>query len=201
MTDIAWNFTGDTLRDWSPIPPIGHTLVYPGQIEMCEAGYHWSLTPWEALRYAPGSMLHKVRVGGSVIYKDDKGVSSERTILASLDATYLLQRFAADQALSVAHLWNMPEVVRECLTTLDPKKREKAAAVALAEEEAAWVAWVAWVAAAGVWRPEQAARAAALEAALVAERAEEELFDTSIEEAAADFNARVYAAFETDVSQ
>lgn len=139
MTDIAWHFTGTTLRDGSPIPPIGETLVFKGKIKMCARGYHWSRTPFQALQYAPGPLLHKVRVGGEVIEHDgdDKGVSSERTILATLDATYLLRRFAADQALSVAHLWKMPDVVRDYLTTLDEDKRAAA-------RETAWAA--AWAA-------------------------------------------------------
>ena len=126
MTDIAWHFTGSTLRDGSPIPPIGHTLVYQGRIRLCAAGYHWSRTPWQALLYAPGHLLHKVRVGGEIIEDSDKGVSSMRTILASIDATHLLRRFAADQALSVAHLWEMPDTVRDYLTTLDEGKRTAA---------------------------------------------------------------------------
>ena len=103
--NIAWHFTGSTLRDGSPIPAIGQTLIFPGKIEICSAGYHWSRRPSQALRYAPGPMLHRVSYGGRVAEQDDKGVSSERTILASIDATQLLRRFAADQALSVAHLW------------------------------------------------------------------------------------------------
>ena len=67
QADIAWHFTGDKLRDGSPIPPIGHTLVHTGEIEMCVSGYHWSRTPFQALQYAPGPLLHKVRVGGKIV--------------------------------------------------------------------------------------------------------------------------------------
>ncbi|MDQ5977974.1 MAG: hypothetical protein QG602_946 [Verrucomicrobiota bacterium] len=167
MTDIAWHFTGDKLRDGSPIPPIGHTLIHSGEIKMCVSGYHWSRTPFQALPYAPGPLLHKVRIGGTIREtKGDKGVSSERTIIATIDATQLLRRFAADQALSVAHLWPMPDVVREYLTGLDESKRDAAWAAARA---AAWAA--AWT----------AARAAARDAAMDAARA--------------DFNRRVAALF------
>lgn len=142
MTDIAWHFTGDKLRDGSPIPPIGHTLVHTGEIEMCVSGYHWSRTPFQALQYAPGPLLHKVRVGGKIVEAEgDKGVSSERTILATVDATQLLRRFAADQALSVAHLWPMPDVVREYLVDLDEAKRSAAWSDAWsAARSAAWSA-------------------------------------------------------------
>ena len=131
--NIAWHFTGSTLRDGSPIPAIGQTLIFPGKIEICKAGYHWSRRPSQALEYAPGPMLHKVNYGGDVAEQDDKGVSSERTILASIDSTQLLRRFAADQALSVAHLWDMPPIVRDYLTALDENKR--AAAWAAARDE------------------------------------------------------------------
>jgi hypothetical protein len=91
---------------------------------------------------------HRVRVGGEIIEEpDDKGVSTERTILASVDLTTVFRRFAADQALSVAHLWDMPAIVREYLTTLDEAKRgaaraaaDAAGAAAQAAADAAWVA-------------------------------------------------------------
>ena len=129
--NIAYHFTGDKLRDGSPIPAIGETLVFPRKIEICRAGYHWSEKPHQALQYAPGPMLHKVRYGGTIQRQEDKGCSSERTILATIDATHLLRRFAADQALSVAHLWDMPQVVRDYLTSLDEGLRAAA-------RDAAW---------------------------------------------------------------
>lgn len=200
MTDIAYHFTGDRLRDGSPIPPVGHALVYHGEIALCERGYHWSRTPWQALQYAPGNMLHRVRVGGTVIEEPgDKGVSSERTIIATIDATYLLRRFAADQALSVAHQWSMPDVVREYLTTLDESKRaaakdaaEDAAAAEVAVAAAAWATGDAARGAAG------AAMAAAEVAVAVAARAAARAAadaGAARDAAADDFNRRVEAAF------
>jgi len=154
MNNTAWHFTGNTLRDGSPIPAIGETLVFPGKVEMCGSGYHWSLKPSQALVYAPGATLHKVSFGGYVEIGDDKGVSSERTIIASIDATHLLRRFAADMALGVSHLWGMPEVVRDYLITLDESKRVVARVAArdaarVAARDDAWVAArdAAWVAA------------------------------------------------------
>ena len=156
---VAWHFTGNTLRDGSPIPAIGETLIYDGKIKLCESGYHWSLKPHQALRYAPGSRLHMVQYGGEVIMGDDKGVSSQRTILATIDAEHLMRRFATDQALSVAHLWDMPEVVKEYLTTLDGSKQAAAA-------DAAWAA--AWAAAGAALAVDEAAASAAAWASNVA---------------------------------
>jgi hypothetical protein len=148
MTNLAWHFTGDKLRDGSPIPDVGQKLIFKGDIEICSRGYHWSKKPYDALQYAPGSKLHLVEYGGIVQEQDDKGCSSERTILKSIDATTLLRRFAADQALSVAHLWDMPDVVREYLTTLDEKLRTAAAArAAAAAATAAGYAYAAALAA------------------------------------------------------
>mgnify|MGYP001334045528 CR=1 FL=1 len=179
MTYIAWHFTGDKLRDGSPIPPIGHTLVHTGEIEMCASGYHWSRTPFQALPYAPGPLLHKVRIGGTIRETEgDKGVSSERTILATIDATQLMRRFAADQALSVAHLWPMPDVVREYLVDLDEAKRSAAWSAAMsaswsaestAESAARSAAWsatnAAWSAASAAWSAARSAASAARSAA------------------------------------
>ena len=196
--NIAYHFTGTTLRDGSPIPPIGHKLVYPGKIAICSAGYHWSRQPFDALQYAPGPMLHKVVFGGDVQEHHDKGVSSERTILATIDATYFLRRFAADQALSVSHLWPMPDAVREYLTGLDESKRAaardaaRAAAWDAARDAARAAAWAAaeaaaWAAARAAAR--DAARAAAWDAARDAARAAAEAA------AKKEFNTRVEAAF------
>ncbi len=210
MDNTAWHFTGNTLRDGSPIPAIGETLVFPHKVKMCASGYHWSLKPHQALRYAPGVILHKVNFGGYVKIGDDKGVSSERTIIASIDATHLLRRFAADQALSVSHLWDMPEVVRDYLTTLDESKRDAARNAAWdaarnAAWDAAYAAWdavrnAAWDAA---WESARAAaRAAVWDAARAAARAAakaaawDAAMGAAMGAAMQEFDNRVYAAFE-----
>jgi len=124
------------LRDGRPVPAIGEKLVHKGPVEICCSGLHASLHPFDALRCAPGPMLHKVECSEPIESHWDKFVCRERTILATIDATYLLRRFAADQALSVAHLWDMPDVVRDYLETLDERKQAAArdAAVAAARD-------------------------------------------------------------------
>lgn len=123
MTDrelVGYHFTGDTLRDGSPIPPIGEKLVYDGEIEICDSGLHWSEHPFDALRHAPGKWLHLVECSEPVARQEGKCVSRERTILKTLDTENLCLRFAADQALSVAHLWDMPrEVYRYLIAIID----------------------------------------------------------------------------------
>jgi hypothetical protein len=206
ITDIAYHFTNNTLRDGRPVPAIGETLRHEGKLVICKRGLHWSRDPFDALRYAPGPYLHRVRVGGQIVEQDDKGASTERTILATIDATHLMRRFAADQALSVAHLWNMPQIVRDYLTTLDDTKRAAArAAAAEAAARAAAEAAAAWTAVdAAAWDPRDAALDAARAAryavwdaarAAAARAARAAALDAARATARADFNSRVVRAF------
>jgi hypothetical protein len=149
----AWHFVGDTLRDGRPVPADGVKLVHDGQLIICGSGLHASLRPAHALEYAPGSTLCLVECGGEIIHQSDKLVCSERTIIARMDATELLRYFARQQALSVVHLWDAPDVVLDYLMGDD--------AAWAAARGAAWDA--AWDAARGAaW---DAARAAARDAA------------------------------------
>ena len=151
---LAWHFTSDALRDGTPVPAIGVPLKHKGKLIICEAGLHASIDPIDALQYAPGPMLHRVACGGRIIHQDDKLVCSKRVIVASIDATDLLRSFARAEALTVAHLWDMPAAVREYLET---GREDLSAAASAAAWDAAWdAAWApAWAAA---WAPAWAAR-------------------------------------------
>ena len=195
----AYHFTGSTLRDGRPVPAVGETLVHEGPIEWCQSGLYASRTAWDALRYAPDATLHRVLCEDIEREDGDKLVCRRRTIVATIDATHLLRRFAADQALSVAHLWDMPDVVRDYLMTLDEDKRaaSEATAWATAWHAARATAWAASEAAA--WAAsEAAARAAARAAAWAAAAwaaAAWAAEDAHLTKAATDFNERVNAAF------
>ncbi len=154
----AWHFVADTLRDGSPIPDDGITLVHTGPLVLCESGLHASRHPFDALRYAPGATLCLVECGGTVIVADDKLACSERTIITRKDATDLLRYFARMQALSVVHLWTPPDVVLDYLMTGDVQIQSAAESAA---RSAAWSA--AWSAAGSAGR--SAARSAAWSAA------------------------------------
>lgn len=171
---IAYHFTGDTLRDGRPVPAVGETLTHEGEIVWCKSGLYASRKPHQALGYAPGARLHMVECDRIEHEDGDKFVCRSRTIIVSIDATYLLRRFAADQALSVAHMWDMPDVVREYLTTLDETKR---AAARDAARDAA------------VRAAEEASRREA--GRLAAERQRDAAWDAAM----TDFDARVERAF------
>ena len=147
---LAYHFTNNKLRDGRPIPKVGEKLVHRGELIPCKQGLHASKHPFDALTYAPGNMLHLVKLGGLIIeHNKDKVVASERTIIKTIDAEKLLRKFACDQALSVKHLWDMPKAVETYLTTQDPELRDAARnatrnatwdATRAATRDAAWAA-------------------------------------------------------------
>jgi hypothetical protein len=188
-TLLAWHFFGDRLRDGSPIPPDGEWLEVEPPIELCVRGLHASLEPFDALQYAPGPTLARVEVAGDIVIGDDKLVATRRRIIARIDATELLRADARASALSVAHLWDMPPIVREYLETGREELRDAArAATRVATWSATEAAWAAWNSAEIAADDVGAAfGVAAREAALAAHRTR--------------FNAAVYAAFNLEPPQ
>ena len=91
---LAYHFTAETLRDGRPIPPVGEWLEHEGEVVMCESGLHASRDPFDALRYAPGPLLHRVECDGIVEECDDKLVCRHRRILATVDMEAHLRLFA-----------------------------------------------------------------------------------------------------------
>ena len=87
MSIYAWHFTdGNKLRDGSPLPTVGDWLKYSGDIKICKTGYHFSRTPWDALKYAPGDTLHLVECDEIEDEHSDKGVCRRRRIIAAREA-------------------------------------------------------------------------------------------------------------------
>lgn len=149
---------------------LGQTHKISGPIIPCENGLHASVSPLDALNYAPGPVIWRVELGGTIIKNSDKCVASERTYVAGgIDVSNVLRKFARLCALDVIHLWDAPEIVVQYLKTGDEGVRD-----------AAWdVAWATGRAAAGAaawatWRRATArapARATAKDAARAAARA------------------------------
>ena len=108
---------------------------------LCHAGLHASKRPIDALRYAPGPIIWRVELGGTIVKGDDKLCATERTYLWGFDATAMLREFARKCALDVIHLWDAPEVVKTYLTTGDESLRAAARDAAWAAARAA--AWAA----------------------------------------------------------
>ena len=131
-----------------------------GRIAPCKRGFHGSEHPFDALQYAPGPYLYRNEYWGSIKRENDKLASRHRKYLARVDATILLRRFAHEQALSVVHLWNAPDVVCRYLETGDEGLRSAARSAAWSASEAAEAA--ARAAEAAAWSTAARERFAAL---------------------------------------
>jgi len=159
-----WFAAGDTLPNGDGREVVvGETLKVQGPPVLCQRGLHASRRVVDALRYAPGDTLYRVRLGGQIVHDGDKMVATERTALWRLDATRALRLFACDVA-EVA-------LRAERAAGREPHKDSWAAIAVMrrwidgeatdAERDAAWSA--AWSAARSAAR--DAARSAAWSAA------------------------------------
>ena len=162
QTTLAWYFSAADRRlrygDGREIKA-GVTHEVEGTPELCQRGLHASIDPLQALDYAPGPIIWRVRLSGVIVRGDDKLVATRRKYLWGYDATDMLRAFACKCALDVIDKWDAPAIVREYLETSDESKRAAA-------REAAWGA-----ARAAAWADARvAAREAAWEAARDAAR-------------------------------
>jgi len=74
---------------------IGETLTIDGDPRCCAKGLHASTRIIDALQYAPGPLIYRVRLSGQIDKEDDKLAASERTALWVVDGTKILREFAA----------------------------------------------------------------------------------------------------------
>jgi hypothetical protein len=108
----GWHWAGATLRDGRPRPPKGTTLRHEGKLVACPSeedlrigggGYHDSVRAIDALAYAPGPWVARVKRGGESIpdgNPPNKFCSRERTnITEYVDATAVLVRLSRVWAL------------------------------------------------------------------------------------------------------
>ena len=171
---LAWYFLKEDRKlryaPYTPVEP-GQVLRVEGPLELCRRGLHASIRPLDALRYAPGSIVCRVEMGGDIIHGDDKLCASERKTLWVADATNALHEFAC--------LCAERELLRRRRAGREPDKRCWAAI----EAKRAWLrgeiddkalaaavdaAWAAAYAAAAAYVARAAAHAAADAAAAAA---------------------------------
>ena len=163
-TVTGWYFSEESrlLRygDARPIA-IGVTHAVDAPIELCRRGLHASVRAIDALEYAPGPIVWRVELSGEIKTGHDKCVATHRKYIGGgVDASAVMRAFARRCALDVAHLWDMPPLVRAYLETGDESIMDAAWAAA---SDAAW--------AAASYAASYAARAAARAAASYAARA------------------------------
>ena len=116
---------------------IGLTHKVEPPIIPCERGLHASATVREALQYANGSILYRVKLGGTIVSEADKFAASSRKYLARIDANAILHAWGRACALEMAHLWDCPRIVSDYLKTGDKTLRSAALSAA---RSAAWSA-------------------------------------------------------------
>ncbi|MBF8297380.1 MAG: hypothetical protein HW395_37 [candidate division NC10 bacterium] len=73
---------------------VGRTYTATGPPGMCRNGMHASRRALDALEYAPGPIICRVRLGGPILHDDDKSVAATRIVLWMADATIRLHEFA-----------------------------------------------------------------------------------------------------------
>ena len=108
-----------------------------------------------------------VECGGAIVHGNDKLVCTERTIVVRMDAEPLLRYFSRQQALSVIHLWDPPQVVLDYLMGDDAARAAARVAAWDTARAATWAAARA-TARAAAW---DTARVAAWDTARAAARA------------------------------
>ena len=93
MTGWHWIKADRTLRT-GEVVKAGRTYTAVGPLVMCRNGMHASRRALDALQYAPGPIICRVKLRGEVIHQSDKSVARERRVLWLADATTLLHQFA-----------------------------------------------------------------------------------------------------------
>ena len=102
---LAWHFLPDDRRTAHGEKigvAAGQTLKMKPPIELCRRGYHASIHALDALLFASGAIVCRVKLYGTVIQDTDKAVATHRTCMWMADATRTLHEFAiwcAEQAL------------------------------------------------------------------------------------------------------
>ena len=152
---LWWHFLAEDRRlqfGSLEVVEAGKTYTAEGPLVMCKNGVHASRRAIDALQYAPGPIVCRVRLSGEIQHDTDKSVARHRTVLWMADATAILHEFAlvcGEQALGMmAAMGEEPDP--SCWAALDMKRRWLAGQATDEELAAAWDA--AWAGArAGAW--------------------------------------------------
>jgi hypothetical protein len=145
----------------------GKTYTVPNDkpLVLCQYGLHACKRVIDALQYAQGPIVCRVKLIGKIKHDTDKSVAYERRVISMLDATNILYEFACLCAEDALKLIKNPDP--RSIAAIKAKRDWLAGKITDKELDAAWAAArdAAWDAA---W---DAARAAARDAAWAAARA------------------------------
>jgi len=165
---LAWHFLAGDKRlgnDDGRLVKAGETLECKGDPELCSNGMHGSARLIDALHYASGPIVCRVKIEGDVIKGDDKLCGRRRTVLWMLDATDILHEFACQCAEDALSKVAQPD--ERSVAAIEAKRRWLRGEIT--DKKLLGSAWAAaWDA---VWAARDAALAAAQTAAQTAARA------------------------------
>ena len=116
----AWYFSQDNKKlrfDDNRTIKAGITHKVKCKPVLCKSGLHGSKKIIDALEYAPGNVVWRVKLSGDIVHGDDKSVATERGYLWGYDASDVLRHFARLCALDVVQLWDAPDIVVKYLKT------------------------------------------------------------------------------------
>ena len=91
QTDLMWYFAHESRKlrygDNRAIE-IGKTHRIRGELALCDHGLHASKRAIDALSYAPGPIVYRVRLSGRILEGNDKACATARTYISGgIDAT------------------------------------------------------------------------------------------------------------------
>jgi len=95
---LAWHFLAADRRmaHENEIVKPGYIYTCDGDLRLCESGLHASVRAIDAICYAPGPTVCRVRCSGEIIHGDDKLVSRNREVLWMENASSVLRLIAAE---------------------------------------------------------------------------------------------------------
>ena len=100
---------------------VGEKLTVNCEPILCKSGLHASEKVLDALSWAQGSQLCRIRLSGAMVHdmahEKDQSAATERRVLWMFDATDLLGYLSRWCAAQVVHHWDAPDVVLEHLRT------------------------------------------------------------------------------------
>ena len=173
---LAWHFLPEDKRlgyGDGRLVEVGATLECEGEPELCGNGMHGSARLIDAVHYARGPIVCRVKIEGDVIESEDKLCGRRRTVLWMMDATRILHEFACACAEDALALVEQPD--ERSVAAIEAKRSWLKGEITDKKLDSAWAAaWdasqnVAWVASAAAsaaaWAAVRAAARAASQAA------------------------------------
>jgi len=118
--NIGYMTTGQIMPCWAAKAKVGVTANFannklPEHEQL--SGYKWHNDPFSA--FLPSEIytaLHRISYGGDTELTKRGGISSEVTILATVNIRKIAVALASEYALSVVPMWNAPEFIIEWLS-------------------------------------------------------------------------------------